>query len=137
MEIFGCVFDFGAPRPDGCSAFRKMVFCEAQSGRVFRKIQGIALESPLTKVHINRVTKSRTLTNMKCESVEIRMNRRIATEMSGMTVAVGYMQRCETNERSPFIFVMIGRAHVNADDYDALGLAGRIDMAYISAAIDR
>lgn len=73
---------------------------------------------------------------MKCENVDIRMNQRIAKEMSVMTVAVGYLQICDTDERSPLILAMIRRVHVNADNYDILGLAGRIDKAFLSVAID-
>lgn len=65
------------------------------------------------------------------------MNQKIAKKMSGMTVAVGYPQICDTDEGPPLVLVTPQRFHVNADDYDVLGLAGRIDNVFLSPEIDR
>lgn len=104
-----------------------------------RKLHGSVPSSVANMIRlvIRKVSHSKHLTNFSCDSTDVSLTKQIVDEMSGMTACIGYLSDYNGKVRSPLTLFFCQRIHVQSEDIDKVGLAGRVDYAQISICANR
>lgn len=107
-------------------------------GRFQELVHGSQYASNFVRICIKKLRNSRLLTTLRCESTDFRLNRALLRDLRGLTLAVGYLKRASGHEdTSSLKLVLIRRVTVDKDDFDRVGLTGKLKKVTLSVAMER
>ena len=87
---------------------------------------------------VRKVGHSRRLTNMKTDSTDVTLNRKIVDEFSGMSLCMGYLsKRGSEKVHSPLTLLFCRSLHLEGEDIDRVGLEGRVDRVEMRLCVNR